>query len=118
MGGAEPVAVTMTGGVALVVEVDRERIERRLATRYLDRATDDVDQALAWTAEARAAGRPLSIGLVGNAAETHGELRRRGLAPDVVTDQTSAHDPPGGRVPAGLGLPAAADLRPGPAQED
>jgi urocanate hydratase len=111
MGGAQPLAVTMNEGVALVVEVDPERIERRLKTRYLDRSTDDLDEALRWVDEARNTGEAVSIGLLGNAAETHPELLRRGFRPDVVTDQTSAHDPLEGYVPAGLSLGDAADLR-------
>ena len=111
MGGAQPLAVTMNGGVALCVEVDPARIERRIKTRYLDRETDDLDEAVRWAEEARAAGEPLSIGLLGNCAETHPELLRRGFRPDLVTDQTSAHDPVGGYVPAGLSLEEAAALR-------
>jgi urocanate hydratase len=111
MGGAQPLAVTMNEGVALVVEVDPVRIERRLKTRYLDRSTDDIDEALRWVEEARAAGEAVSVGLLGNAAETHPELLRRGFRPDVVTDQTSAHDPLEGYVPAGLSLDEAAELR-------
>ncbi|HEV3475396.1 MAG TPA: urocanate hydratase [Actinomycetota bacterium] len=111
MGGAQPLAVTMNEGVALVVEVDPARIERRVKTRYLDRQTEDLDEALRWVDEARAAGEPLSVGLLGNAAETHPELVRRGCHADVVTDQTSAHDPLDGYVPTGLSLQDAADLR-------
>jgi urocanate hydratase len=111
MGGAQPLAVTMNQGVALVVEVDPERIERRLKTRYLDRWTDDLNEAVRWVDEARETGDSVSIGLLGNAAETHPELLRRGFRPDVVTDQTSAHDPLEGYVPAGLSLQDAADLR-------
>ena len=111
MGGAQPLAVTMNGGVALCIEVDPSRIERRIETRYLDRETDDLDEAVGWTEEARAAGEAVSIGLLGNCAETHPELLRRGFRPDVVTDQTSAHDPLGGYVPAGLSLEAATTLR-------
>jgi urocanate hydratase len=111
MGGAQPLAVTMNEGVALVVEVDPERIERRLKTRYLDRSTDDLDEALRWVDQARSAGEAVSIGLLGNAAEVHPELLNRGFSPDVVTDQTSAHDPLEGYVPAGLPLPEAADMR-------
>jgi urocanate hydratase len=111
MGGAQPLAVTMNEGVALVVEVDPERIERRLKTRYLDRSTEDLDEALRWVDGARISGEAVSIGLLGNAAETHPELLRRGFRPDVVTDQTSAHDPVDGYVPAGLSLDEAADLR-------
>jgi urocanate hydratase len=93
MGGAQPLAVTMNEGVAVIVEVDRWRIERRLAHRYLDVATDDLEEAMTWAEEAQARGEARSIGLLGNAAEILPELVARGLAPDVVTDQTSAHDP-------------------------
>src|SRR5919109_5671379 len=111
MGGAQPLAVTMNGGAALVVEVDPERIERRVKTRYLDRATEDLGEAVRWVEEARDAGEGVSVGLLGNAAETHPELLRRGFRPDVVTDQTSAHDPLDGYVPAGLSLDEASVLR-------
>jgi len=111
MGGAQPLAVTMNEGVALCVEVDPSRIERRIKTRYLDRETDDVDQALAWAEEARAGGEAASIGLLGNCAQVVPELLRRGFAPDIVTDQTSAHDPLGGYIPAELSLVEAAALR-------
>jgi urocanate hydratase len=111
MGGAQPLAVTMNDGVALVVEVDEERIRRRVETRYLDRATADLGQALAWVEEARQGGEAVSIGLVGNAADIHVELLRRGFRPDVVTDQTSAHDPLGGYVPVDLSLEEASELR-------
>jgi urocanate hydratase len=111
MGGAQPLAVTMNEGVALIVEVDPARIERRVKTRYLDRSTADLDEALRWVEEARRAEEPLSVGLLGNAAQTHPELLQRGFRPDVVTDQTSAHDPLDGYVPAGLTLEEAADLR-------
>ncbi|HXM54738.1 MAG TPA: urocanate hydratase [Candidatus Dormibacteraeota bacterium] len=111
MGGAQPLAVTMNGGVALVVEIDAARIQRRRETRYLDRATADLDEALAWVEEARASGSPLSVGLAGNAADVHVELVRRGFRPDAVTDQTSAHDPLGGYVPVDLTVEEAAALR-------
>jgi urocanate hydratase len=111
MGGAQPLAVTMNDGVALVVEVDPARIERRNKTRYLDRDTTDLDEALKWVEEARHAGEPLSVGLLGNASEIHPELLHRGFSPDVVTDQTSAHDPLGGYIPGGLTLEEAGDLR-------
>ncbi len=111
MGGAQPLAVTMNQGVALVVEVDPARIARRLATRYLDEATDSLDVALArcreWT-EARVAR---SIALCANAAEVLPALVARGVVPDVVTDQTSAHDAVGGYVPDGLSLAEATALR-------
>ncbi|TMC02183.1 MAG: urocanate hydratase [Chloroflexi bacterium] len=117
MGGAQPLAVTMNGGVALVVEVDPARIERRVRERYLDRSTADLDEALAWVEEARGAGRPLSVGLAGNAADVHAELARRGFRPDAVTDQTSAHDPLAGYVPVDLSLAEAAALRAGSPDE-
>jgi urocanate hydratase len=111
MGGAQPLAVTMNEGVALCVEVDPERIRRRLDTRYLDEEADDIDDAVARCERARAERRPLSVGLRGNAAEVLPALRDRGFAADIVTDQTSAHDPLGGYVPAGLGLDEADELR-------
>jgi urocanate hydratase len=111
MGGAQPLAVTMNEGVALCVEVDPSRIERRIKTRYLDRETADPDEALRWVEQARAAGEAVSIGLVGNCAEVLPALLSRGFEPDLVSDQTSAHDPLGGYVPAGMSLPDAAALR-------
>jgi urocanate hydratase len=111
MGGAQPLAVTMNGGVALCVEVDPERIARRIRGRYLDRDTADLDEALGWADEARAAGRSLSIGVLGNAAEVLPALLERGFAADVVTDQTSAHDLLDGYVPAGLSYAEALALR-------
>jgi urocanate hydratase len=113
MGGAQPLAVTMNEGVALCVDVDPVRIERRIKTRYLDRETADHDEALRWVDEAKAAGEGVSIGLLGNCAEVLPELLHRGFRPDLVTDQTSAHDPLGGYVPAGLSLEQAAALRTG-----
>lgn len=111
MGGAQPLAVTMNEGVAIIVEVDEARIQRRLDHRYLDRMTRSLDEALTWAREAQAKGEPLSIGLLGNAAEVYPELVRRGVIPDVVTDQTSAHDPLNGYVPEGLSVQEAAELR-------
>jgi urocanate hydratase len=111
MGGAQPLAVTMNEGVALVLEVDPVRIERRIKTGYLDRETSSLDEALGWVEEARGAGEAISVGLLGNAAEILPELLARGFRPDAVTDQTSAHDPLGGYVPAGLTLEEAAELR-------
>jgi urocanate hydratase len=93
MGGAQPLAVTMNDGVALVVECDPSRIERRRDHRYLDVAADDLDHALKLVEEARATRRPLSVGVLGNAADVVPDLRRRGVEADIVTDQTSAHDP-------------------------
>ncbi|HUP83453.1 MAG TPA: urocanate hydratase, partial [Candidatus Limnocylindria bacterium] len=111
MGGAQPLAVTMNEGVALVIEVDPERARRRQEIGYVDRVTDSTDVALAWAREAAAAGRAESIALIGNAAEIEPELVRRGERFDSVTDQTSAHDALNGYVPAGLPLEAAAELR-------
>ena len=111
MGGAQPLAVTMHDGVALCVEVDAARIERRLKTRYLDKATASLDEAVKWAEEARQTKSSTSIGVVGNAAEVYAELLRRGFEPDVVTDQTSAHDPLRGYIPAPLSVDEAADLR-------
>jgi urocanate hydratase len=111
MGGAQPLAVTMNDGLALCIEVDLQRIERRIETRYLDERAADLDDALARLEAARAEGRALSIGLLGNAAEVLPELVRRSAAVDVVTDQTSAHDPLNGYVPAGLTVEQAGVLR-------
>jgi len=111
MGGAQPLAVTMNDGVALVVEVDPRRIERRLATRYVDEQTPSLDEALARTAEWTRRRVARSIALLGNAADVLPELVRRGVVPDVLTDQTSAHDPLNGYVPNGLGLAEADALR-------
>ena len=111
MGGAQPLAATMNEGVLLCVEVDPERIQRRLDTDYCDRMTDDIDEALGWVEEATASGTALSIGLVGNCVEVLPILVERGVTPDVVTDQTSAHDPLNGYVPAGLSVAEAAVLR-------
>ncbi|MBI5835660.1 MAG: urocanate hydratase [Candidatus Eisenbacteria bacterium] len=111
MGGAQPLAVTMNGGVCLAVEVDPSRIQRRLETRYLDRAARSVEEALAWAEEARRAKQPLSVGIPGNAATVLPQLLKAGFAPDVVTDQTSAHDPLAGYIPEGHTVEAAAELR-------
>ena len=111
MGGAQPLAVTMNEGVAIVVEVDEARIRRRLEHRYLDRMAQTLDEALSLARTAMDRGEPLSIGLLGNAAEVFPEFVRRGIVPDVVTDQTSAHDPLNGYVPAGLSLADAVALR-------
>ncbi|MEA2636252.1 MAG: urocanate hydratase [Chloroflexota bacterium] len=111
MGGAQPLAVTMHEGIALCVEVDPARIERRVQTRYLDKATANLDEAVTWAEEARQIGSSMSIGVVGNAAQVYPELLRRGFAPDVVTDQTSAHDPLRGYIPAPLSVEEANDLR-------
>jgi urocanate hydratase len=111
MGGAQPLAVTMNEGVALVVEVDPARIKRRLDTRYLDEATDSLDVALERAAACRRTGEARSIGLEGNAADVIPALVARGIVPDVLTDQTSAHDALSGYVPNGLTLAEAARLR-------
>ena len=117
MGGAQPLATTMNEGVMLCVEVDPTRIQRRLDTRYCDRMTHDLEEALRWVNEATTAGEALSIGLVGNCADVLPELVRRGVTPDIVTDQTSAHDPVHGYVPAGMGVVQAAVLRESDAEE-
>jgi urocanate hydratase len=111
MGGAQPLAVTMNGGVALVVEVDPERARRRVEGAYCDRATSDLQEALDWVREALDQRQPLSVGLVANAAEVFPELFKRGIRPDVVTDQTSAHDMLGGYVPHGIPYAQALELR-------
>jgi urocanate hydratase len=111
MGGAQPLAGTMAGAAILCVEVDPTRIQRRLETRYLDEATESVDEALSRVREAAKEGRALSVGLLGNAAEIVPELAARGEHFDLVTDQTAAHDPLNGYVPAGLGVEEAAELR-------
>ncbi|WP_369802217.1 urocanate hydratase [Geobacillus sp. B4113_201601] len=111
MGGAQPLAVTMNGGVCLAVEVDPARIQRRLDTKYLDTMTDSLDAALAMAKRAKEEKKALSIGLVGNAAEVLPRLVDMGFVPDVLTDQTSAHDPLNGYIPAGLTLEEAAELR-------
>ena len=111
MGGAQPLAVTLNGGVVLVVEVDRSRIQRRIETRYCDALAEDLDSALALCDSACREGRALSVGLVGNCADVLPEIVRRGVQVDVVTDQTSAHDPLNGYIPQGLTLEPAAALR-------
>jgi len=111
MGGAQPLSVTMNDGVALVIEVDRHRIERRVETRYCDTIAEDLDEALQLCESARREGRALSVGLVGNCADVLPEIVRRGVQVDVVTDQTSAHDPLNGYLPQGLSLSEGAELR-------
>ena len=111
MGGAQPLAVTMNGGVAICVDVDPERIRRRLEGRYCDTEAPSLDQALGQAQAAAAKGQALSIAVLGNAAEVFPELLRRGAAIDVVTDQTSAHDALNGYVPAGISLEGANELR-------
>lgn len=117
MGGAQPLAATMNEGAILVVDVDPQRIERRVATRYCDRMTFSLDEALEWMRNATNSGMPLSVGLVGNCADVLPELLKRNITPDVVTDQTSAHDELNGYVPAGLSLAEAIELRTSNPQE-
>lgn len=111
MGGAQPLAVTLNEGVAIVVEVDPDRIKRRLATKYVDMMTDSLDEALKLAMEAKEKGQPLSIALLGNAADIIPEFVRRGITPDVLTDQTSAHDELNGYVPHGIPYEEALRLR-------
>jgi len=111
MGGAQPLAATLNGAAFLGIEVDESRIDKRIATGYCDRKSRDVGEALGWIREAVAAKRPLSVGLVGNAAELLPAFVRDGVVPDVLTDQTSAHDTLNGYLPAGLSLAEGAELR-------
>ena len=111
MGGAQPLAATMNGASILAVEVDKRMIDRRLKTGYLDTWTDDLDKAIEMIKEAVKKGEAISVGLLGNAAEVHPELVRRGIIPDIVTDQTAAHDPLNGYIPKGMTLEEAAELR-------
>jgi urocanate hydratase len=111
MGGAQPLAATMNGAAILAVEVDEARIDKRLATKYLDRKTASLDEALEWIDEARTKGEALSVGLLGNAADVLPSLVHRGVTPDVLTDQTSAHDMLNGYVPNGMPLNEALALR-------
>jgi len=111
MGGAQPLAVTMNGGVCLAVECDEKRIRRRVDAGYCDRMVDDLDKALGIALEAKRKKKPLSIGLLGNCAEIHPMLVNMNIIPDVVTDQTSAHDELGGYIPKGLTVDEASKLR-------
>jgi urocanate hydratase len=111
MGGAQPLSITMNEGVGLLVEVDPWRVERRLHLRQVEVATASLNEALGWAAESMSAGQPKSIALIGNAAEILPQLLERGIKPDVVTDQTSAHDPLYGYIPVGLSVTEAAVLR-------
>jgi len=117
MGGAQPLAVTMNDGVALVVEVNKAAIERRLKHGFVEKWTDDLDEAMRMVIAAKESKQSLSVGLLANAAEIHPELVRRGITPDIVTDQTSAHDPLRGYYPAGLSLDEADQLRKNEPQE-
>ena len=111
MGGAQPLAVTMNDGVALVVEINKKAIERRIKHGYLETWTDDLNEATEITQQAKEEGVPKSIGLLGNAADVHPELVKRGVIPDVLTDQTAAHDPLKGYYPAGFSMEEADELR-------
>ncbi len=111
MGGAQPLAVTMAGGVLIGIDVDRSRIKKRMETRYCDVLAETLDEAIAKADEAKKAGKPLSIGLVGNAAEVLPDMIKRGFIPDIVTDQTSAHDPLHGYLPIGFSLEDGEKLR-------
>src|SRR6185436_19398479 len=111
MGGAQPLAATMNGACFLGVEVDPARIEKRIRTGYCDKMTTNLDDALRIIGEARAKGEPVAVGLVGNCADVIPELARRGVVPDVLTDQTSAHDALNGYVPNGMSLDQATTLR-------
>jgi len=111
MGGAQPLAVTMNEGVGLIVEIDKRAVERRLKHGYLETWTDDLTEAVDMAQQAKEEETPKSIGLLGNAAEVHPELVKRGIIPDVVTDQTAAHDPLSGYYPAGLSKEEADQLR-------
>jgi urocanate hydratase len=111
MGGAQPLAATMAGFSALVVECDESRIDFRLKTRYVDKKATDLDQALAMINDATSKGEAISVGLLGNAADVFPELVTRGITPDVVTDQTSAHDPLNGYLPQGWSMAYAAEMR-------
>ncbi|WP_079528985.1 urocanate hydratase [Halobacillus hunanensis] len=111
MGGAQPLAVTLNGGVCIAIEIDQQRIQRRLDTKYLDTSTDNLDEAIKLAEEARDQGKALSIGLLGNAAELLPEMIAKGFIPDALTDQTSAHDPLNGYVPVDMDLSAADELR-------
>src|SRR5262245_45468601 len=111
MGGAQPLAATMNGAAFLGIEVDPHRIQRRLETRYLDEVANDLDDALKRIEKAQKEKRAVSIGLCANAADIYPELAKRKIAPDLVTDQTSAHDPLNGYVPRGYSLEQAAELR-------
>jgi urocanate hydratase len=111
MGGAQPLAATFAGASFLGVDVDPSRIQKRIDSKYCDRMTYSLDEALAWIEEANKSGNPISVGLVGNCADVLPEIVRRGIVPDMVTDQTSAHDPLEGYVPHGMTLEEAFALR-------
>lgn len=111
MGGAQPLAVTLNGGAVLIVEVDPDRIKRRVDIGYCDRASEDLDEVLSWIQAAVRDGKPLSVGLLGNCADVLPELLKRNVLPDVLTDQTSAHDELNGYIPHGISFKQALELR-------
>nr|HAT8713969.1 urocanate hydratase [Legionella jordanis] len=111
MGGAQPLAATMAGASILAIECDESRLEKRVQTRYLDKWTRDLNEALAWIEESCMQRKPLSVGLLGNAAQIYPELLQRQVKPSIVTDQTSAHDPLNGYLPLGWTLEEAAEMR-------
>lgn len=111
MGGAQPLAITMAGGVCICVEIDPNRVKRRLNTKYLDRATNNIDEAISWAKNAKESKKSLSIGLIGNAADIFPKFVELNIVPDLVTDQTSAHDELDGYVPNNYSLEEAIDLR-------
>ncbi len=117
MGGAQPLAVTMNGGVCIGIDVDESRIDRRIETRYTDVKTDSLDKAIEMAKNAKLTGEALSIGLIGNAADLLPEMIAKGFIPDIVTDQTSAHDPLNGYIPSKMSLVEAAKLRADNAEE-
>ncbi len=111
MGGAQPLAVTMNDGIAIIVEVDQDKIDRRIKTKYCDLKTESIEEALSIASNAKEERKPVSIALHGNAAEVLPELARRGFVPDILTDQTSAHDPLSGYIPIGHDVKSASNLR-------
>ncbi len=111
MGGAQPLAITMNNGVGIIVEIDKTKIDRRLKGKYLDTWADNLDQALKLKDEALRAGKPISIGLLGNAATVYSEILNRGIVPDVITDQTAAHDLNLGYIPEGYTVDSASEFR-------
>ena len=111
MGGAQPLAITMAGGVCICVDIDPERVKRRLDTKYLNLSTSNLDEAIIWAKEAKESNKPLSIGLIGNAADLFPKFVELNIVPDLVTDQTSAHDELDGYIPNNYTLEEAIDLR-------
>ena len=111
MGGAQPLAVSMNNGVSICIEIDQSRIERRLETKYLDLSTTSLEKALDLALKAKKQGSALSIGLLGNAADIIFKMAEKGIVPDVVTDQTSAHDELDGYIPNNMSFNEALELR-------